>query len=337
MIPFDFAHERPESLEAAVAALARRGDGAKLLAGGTDLLPNMRVGYITPAALISLGAIAPQPPRLDENGAVRIDALMRLSNLVSDDLVRARLPMVAEAAHVVAGYQIRQMGTLGGNLCQETRCLYLNQKHEYQFVAPCYKRGGDCCYPFPRNTPGTCWSIYKSDIAPALIALDARIEILGEAGLRAVDAGALFTGNAIAPFAMEASEILRAVLVPAPAPRRGWGYRKVRPRGGLEFAMLIVAATVTLAEDGRTCEGARIVLGAVGQGPVRPAAAEAALAGAVLDDTRIAAAAEAASREITPLPHSGFTTADLREAIRIHLRAALEDARTRAHPEQGGK
>ncbi len=330
MILSDFDYERADSLEDAVALLGRTGGDARPLAGGTDLLPSMRMDNVRPGLLVSLAGIEPRPPEALPDGSIRIDALSRLASLENSDLLRSRVPMLAESAHVVGGNQIRQMGTLGGNLCQETRCLYLDQRHDYQFVAPCFKRGGECCYPYPRNGPDTCWSVYMSDIAPALIALDAGIEILGEAGSRSVRAAEFFSGNGLKPVRLGHSELVRSVIVPPPPRGFGWGFHKSTVRGGLEFGMAVIAVALRLAEDGKTCADARIVIGAVREGPVRASAAERALARAVLDDERLASVAGEASKEINPLPHHGFTRRHLMDNIRVYLRRTLAQAVERA-------
>jgi CO/xanthine dehydrogenase FAD-binding subunit len=222
------------------------------------------------------------------------------------------------------------MGTLGGNLCQETRCLYLNQAHDFQFTAPCYKRGGDCCYPYPGNRNDTCWSVYMSDIAPALIALGAEIEILGEAGIRRIRAEALFSGNALNPLTLARAEIIRSIVVPPTPPYFGWGYHKSTTRGGLEFAMVNMAVTLYLEDDGRTCSAARVVAGAVSEGPLQASDTVRALVGKALDAKLLSRAADDASKEINPLPHHGYTRSYLRENIRVHLRRTFSAALERA-------
>ncbi|MCC6611795.1 MAG: FAD binding domain-containing protein [Burkholderiales bacterium] len=330
MILFDFELERPGTPADAVALLERLHGDARVLAGGTDLVPNMRAELIKPGVLVSLGAIAPEAPATLPDGALRIDAFSRLAELERSELVRARAPMLAESARAVGGNQVREMGTLGGNLCQESRCLYFNQRHDYQFAAPCYKLGGDRCYPFPTNKRDTCWSVYMSDVAPALIALGAEIEILSAKGIRRISAEDLFTGNGLRPLALDAAELVRAVIVPAPAPRTGWAFHKSTVRGGLEFGMAVIAVRLELAGDGKTCAGARIAIGAVRERPVRPAAAERALADAAPDDARLADAAAAAAKEVNPLPHHGFTKRYLMDNIRVHLRRLLVRAVERA-------
>ncbi len=330
MILYDFDYERPGTLQEAMSLLRNSGVDARLLAGGTDLLPNMRVQNLKPALLISLGAIAPMPPQAGEDGSIRIDALSRLADLENSDFIRREIPLLAESAHAVGGNQIRQSATLGGNLCQETRCLHLNQEHDYQFAAPCYKRGGDCCYPYPGNKPGSCWSVYMSDTAPALIALGAEVEILGEEGTRSVPAERLFSGNALTPLLIARSEMIRSLIVPAAPAGFGWGYHKSTLRGGLEFAMANMAVTLRLEDDGETCAAARIVVGAVSEGPLRASSAERKLVGKALTAELLSEAADDASDEINPLPHHGFTRNYLRENIRVYLRRTLTAALERA-------
>lgn len=326
MILFDFQYERASSLAEAIGLLAELGPDTRIMAGGTDLLPNMRVAVARPAAVVGLGGITPEAPRFDDDGFIRIDALSRLASLAESGFVRQHVPMLAEAARVVASNQIREMGTLGGNLCQDTRCLYFNQKHDFQFVADCYKRGGGCCYPFPNNKPDVCWSVYMSDVAPALIALGAEVVITNPSGTRRVPLEEIFTGNGIRPRRLESNELIEAVLVPPSPAGFGWGYRKSARRGGLEFAISVAAVALRLAADGTRCEDARIVIGAVRERPVRALAAERELKGKPADDAAFAAAAKAAATEVNPLPHHGFTKSFIVDNLRVHLRRALARA-----------
>ncbi len=326
MIDFDFDHERPATLAEAAILLKQRGAGARIMAGGTDLLPNMRVDIVRPATLVSLGGIMPEPLRRDADGAIRIDALTRLATIADSALIREELPLLAESARAVGSNQIREMGTLGGNLCQETRCLYLNQKHDYQFTAPCFKRGGTCCYPFPQNKPDICWSVHMSDVAPALIALDAEVEIVSNGASRRIAVNDLFSGSGLTPLRLEQGEIVSAAIVPPRPNGLNYGYHKSARRGGLEFAIAVMAATVRLAADRKTCLGARIAIGAVRERPLRMLAAEQALMKAGADDAGIASAVTAAIEELKPLPHHGFTKSFIVDNVRVHLRRVLKRA-----------
>jgi 4-hydroxybenzoyl-CoA reductase beta subunit len=329
VILFDFQYEKAQSLAEAAGLLAGLGPNARLMAGGTDLLPNMRVAITRPAAVIGLGGIAPAAPQLAADGSLRLDALTRLSALAESALVRERWPMLTEAAHVVGSQQIREMGTLGGNLCQETRCLYFNQKHDFQFVEPCYKREGACCYPFPQNKPDVCWSVHMSDVAPALIALGAELGLIGENGRWRMPLEQLYTGDGLKPLTLERGEIIESVSVPAMATGSGFGYRKLARRGGLEFATAVVAATLRLDADKKQCTDARIVIGAVREGPVRAKAAEQALVGSALDEAALATAAKAVA-DVNPLPHHGFTKSYIVDSLRVYLRRVLAQVVERA-------
>jgi len=327
MILSDFEYERPDTLKDAVDRLAVLGSSAKILAGGTDILPNMRLKIQDPDVLVSLGAIAPGSPTTEPDGALRIDALTRLCDIEISDHVH---PMLAQSAHVVGSNQTRQVGTLGGNLCQEIRCLYLNQEHDFQFVEPCYKRGGDCCYPYPKNEKGTCASVFMSDIAPALIALRADIEILNGEGTRRVPVGDFYTGDGMVPTVLGGTELISAVVLPPESPRSGWGYHKSTIRGGLEFAMVVVAVWLTLKEGAETCDDIRISIGAVSEGPTRALAGEDILRGEKVDEASIERAASAAIQDTKFLPHHNFAVEYLKQNAEIYLRRILAQAFGRA-------
>jgi CO/xanthine dehydrogenase FAD-binding subunit len=236
--------------------------------------------------------------------------------------------MLVEAARVVGSQQIREMGTLGGNLCQDTRCLYFNQQHDFQFVAPCYKRGGACCYPFPQNKPGICWSVYMSDITPALMSLDARLEIIDRNGTRQMPVEELFTGDGNRPTSLVHGELISAVLVPASPANFGWGYHKSARRGGLEFATSVAA--VALRIDRGVCAETRITIGAVRERPIRADNAERMLIGKPLEPALLASAAATAVTEVKPLPHHGFSKSFIVDNLRVHLARVLSKAMERA-------
>jgi CO/xanthine dehydrogenase FAD-binding subunit len=327
VILHEFQYKRPRSLAEAASLLADMPE-ARPMAGGTDLLPNIRVAVCRPPTVIGLGAIAAPAPRLESDGTIRIDALSRLTTLAESPLLQQRAPMLAEAARAVGSHQIREMGTLGGNLCQDTRCLQFNQQHDFQFVAPCYKRGGCCCYPVPQNKPGVCWSVYMSDIAPALISLGARLEIVDRTRTRQMPVEELFTGDGMRPANLVQGELISAVLVPLSPANFGWGYHKSARRGGLEFATSVAA--VALRIERGLCAQPRIVVGAVRERPVRALDAERLLAGKPMDAELLASAAAAAATEVKPLPHHGFTKNFIVDNLRVHLRRILSMAVERA-------
>ncbi len=330
MILFEFEHENPVLAEDAVARLHEIEAEARFMAGGTDLIPNMRIGIAKPAHVISLTRIPREPMTVGADGWLKIDALTTLSEIEHSALVAGAAPILAASAHTVAGNQIRQRATLGGNLCQETRCLYLNQQHDFQFVEPCYKRGGDCCYPFPRNKKEVCWSVYMSDIAPALMVWDADVTVLGSGGEVRMPVEALFTGDGLRPTTLNPGEMLRYVHMPPVKSHMGWGYHKSTVRGGLEFGIAVMALTLRLEDDLETCAEAKIAIGAVNEGPVKLVDTASAMIGKKLTKAALAELADMASREINPLPHHGFSKPYLRDNIRVHLRRAMQIALARA-------
>ena len=168
-----FEYLQPTSREEAFRLLQEHGSRAQLVAGGTDLYPRMKYGLAHPDVLISLRGLSTTPPSEDPNGDLHIDALMTLSDLAGSQTIVEKAPLLSEAALSVASNQIRHMGTLGGNLCQENRCYYYNQTHTFQFVEQCFKRNGDLCYLIPKGKK--CWAVFSSDTAPALISLGASI------------------------------------------------------------------------------------------------------------------------------------------------------------------
>jgi CO/xanthine dehydrogenase FAD-binding subunit len=168
-----------------------------------------------------------------------------------------------------------------------------------------------------------------SDVAPALIALDAQLDVLGAQGPRRLAVEALYTGDGVRPISLHDTELIRAVILPASPPRSGWGFHKATVRGGLEFGMAVMAVRLDLATDGG-CADARIAIGAVRERPVRMHQAERVLVGAAPDESRLRRAAAEAAREANPLPHHGFSKRGLTDSIRVHLGRTLEQALERA-------
>ncbi len=188
-----------------------------------------------------------------------MDALMTLTALRSSNLIRETAPILAESAGLVAADEIRNVGTLGGNLCQDSRCLYFNQSHNFQFVEPCYKRGGEKCYFIPKGKK--CWAVYMSDTAPALMCLGAQLSIVGSGGLKMIPLEALYSSDPSKPLSLGPTEIVKEVWIPAPPPHRREVFVKFTLRGALEFAALNVAAVLDLESDGGRCLDARIAVG----------------------------------------------------------------------------
>jgi 4-hydroxybenzoyl-CoA reductase beta subunit len=319
-----FAYLKPASVEEAVSLLDVHRPDAGAVAGGTDLLPRMKYGLNPPKALIRLKEIKPRPPVLTGKHTLVVDALMTLSAITRSEVILPAAPLLCEAAAGVASQEIRNMATLGGNLVQDTRCLYYNQKHDFQYISPCFKRSGNHCFFIPNGKK--CWAVFMADTAPALIALDAAIEITGTAGVRTCPLIEFYSGDAVRPFNLTPDEIITAVSIPSPPPLRGTAFTKFSLRGGVEFAGLSVAVALDLQDDGKTCLQARIAIGAVSAAPLRARRTESLISGKPLTASRLAEAAELAAAEIQPVPHHGFSKSYLSECLRVHTRRALTAA-----------
>jgi 4-hydroxybenzoyl-CoA reductase beta subunit len=309
------------SFNEAVELLHAHGSSAKLVAGGSDLFPRMKYRLITPKVVISLKRTPVRDLAIASDGSLTLDALERLAHIAHDSRIRDAAPLLSEAALAVGSNQIRHMATLGGNLCLDTRCLYYNQSHRYQFVEPCFKRNGQRCYLVPKGR--RCWAVFMGDTVPALLCLGATIEIASLEHPKTIKTEDLYTGDPISPIALSRTEIIQSVTVPGVSGPQGSAFVKHTMRGGLEFAIVNVATLMNMAEDCETCVDARIAVGAVSAVPARLKKAEAVLVGNRISDDLFHAAAETAAMEITPVMHHGFSVAYLRKCVEVCAKDAL--------------
>jgi 4-hydroxybenzoyl-CoA reductase subunit beta len=282
----DFHLLRPATAAEAVSLRAAHA-ASRFLAGGTDLLPNMRRGLDTPEVVIDIHAIADLKTMARTDTAIRIGAGMTLSAIAADAAIRQHLPALAEAAEAVAGPTHRAAATLGGNLCLDTRCMYYNQSEPWrQGNDYCMKRGADVCRVAKKSK--RCYAVFSGDVAPALIALDAEVEILGPGGSRRLASADFYKDDGMAWLNLGADELLTAVHVPLAA---GWrsAYEKIRVRGAIDFPLAGVA--VALQRDGDLLAGLRVALTGVTSRPLAVAGLE-GLLGKPLDGAALAAIGE---------------------------------------------
>jgi 4-hydroxybenzoyl-CoA reductase beta subunit len=322
-----FEHVRPGSLEEASKLMREYGRSAQLVAGGTDLIPRMKYGLAAPEVVVSLKGISARAPAATKEGDLELDALATLADIIRSPQVENRIPVLREAALAVGSKQIRHMATVGGNLCLETRCLYYNQSHRFQFIDPCFKRQGDQCYLIRKGKK--CWAVFSADTVPALISAKASIEIVSVSEKRRIPLEDLYTGDPLNPFHLSAGEIISTVRIPAPTRNRGLAFVKCSTRGGLEFAALSVAVSLEAGENRSHCENARITFGAVASGPIRANKTEAALAGQPLSSDLFQEAAQMAANEVRPLFHHGYSSKYLRYMLEIQTRRTLATAADR--------
>jgi 4-hydroxybenzoyl-CoA reductase beta subunit len=316
-----FEHLFPASVKEAAQLLRKHGSKARLVAGGTDIFPRMKQGLVQPEVVISLKGLAIDSPRVSRKGHLHINALMPLADVVRSPEVLEKAPMLVEAIAAVGSNQIRHMGTLGGNICLENRCSYYNQFHSFQFIEPCFKRSGDRCYLIPKGKK--CVAVFTADTVPALICLDAKVDIVAAESARQLPVEKLYTGNALQPLALSQDEIISEVIIPNPQTVRGTAFTKFSLRGGVEFAGLTVAVHLRMADGADTCAAARITAGAVSAGPVRAFKTEKAMAGEVLGEQLFQKIAEMVAGEIRPVMHHGYSVPFLRECLKVQTYRTL--------------
>jgi len=285
-----FEHRAPRSVAEAAKILAGEGPGAMLIAGGTDLLPNMKRRHQSPAVLVSLRGIE---ELRGLNGG--IGSAVTLSRIVESPKTPTAL---RQAAAQVATPQLRNMGTLGGNLCLDTRCNYYNQTYEWRKAIDfCLKKDGKTCWVATASK--RCVAVSSTDTAPALIALNAAVKLVSAQGEREIPVENLYKNDGIEYLSRRPDEILTEVKVPA-----GWKstYWKLRRRGSFDFPILGVAVSLKLEKD--VIVDARVALGAVASRPFLVEKAGEFLKGRTLTDEVIAQAAELVANRAKPMDNT---------------------------------
>ena len=228
-----FAVKRPTSVAEAAALLASE-PGARLLAGGTGLLPNLRRGIECPAMLVDLGAVHDFASIAFTDEGLSLGAGVTLSGLAADARIARSYRAVAEAARVVAGPSHRSVATVGGNLCLDTRCVFYNQSAWWRATNEyCLKRGGEVCHVAPQGRH--CHAAFSGDVAPALLVLGAEVELVASRGTRRIALSALYRDDGAAHLTIAADELLARVLVRTPPAGLVSGYRKASVRGAIDF------------------------------------------------------------------------------------------------------
>src|SRR5437762_816208 len=315
-----FDYVVPKSVDEAVRALRDAGPDGMLVAGGTDLYPNMKRRQFEPKTLVGLRAIKDlRGVSGTARDGVTIGACTTLTAVATHPAIARDYPALAMAAGVVSSPQLRNMGTLGGNVCVDTRCNYYNQTFEWRkAIGFCMKKDGDICLVAPGSD--RCWAVSSSDTAPVLWALGATARLAGPAGERTIPVSALYQDDGIAYLAKRPDEVLTELALP---PADGWDsvYLKLRRRGSFDFPVLGVA--VAVRREGDVVREARVVLGAVASTPREAPAAATALVGQRLTSETITRAAEAAAGPAKPLDNTDFTHPYRKRLVRIYVARAL--------------
>ena len=319
-----FTYTRPRALAEALKLLK---NGTQALAGGTDLVTMVRHGLTRPDSLVDLTGIEGLRGWTRAKGqGLRIGALTPLAEIENAPALAKLVPILVQALRDAATPQLRNMGTVGGNLLQRNRCWYFRDE-----AVPCWLKGGDRCFAVDGENryhaivgANQCWMVSPSDLAPALIACDAEIEIASSAGKRRMKLADLFLapkGKERKEHSLRAGELITAVRISEKALERRGTYLKAMERKTWSFALVSVAASARV-RDGKASD-VRIVLGGVAPVPWRVVAAEKTLDGTTLDDNSCLGAADLLLREATPLRDNGYKVTLAREYVRRALRSLV--------------
>ncbi len=294
-----YTYHRPATVDAAIGLLVEHAGDAMPIAGGTDLVPNMKHRLFTPPHLVALRGIEElRGIEVGEDG-IRIGACESLDAVSRHPVIRERFPSLATAASLISGPQLRRMGTIGGNVCLDTRCTYYNQTYFWRkALGFCLKKDGEDCHVVKGGT--RCVAAHSADTAPVLMTLDAELEIAGPSGRRQVKVDDFFTSDGVWNRQMEKDELLVGVYAPIPAAGTRLAFRKLRPRAAIDFPLLNLAASVRLDRDDRV-EALQMVASAMGSYPRRIGKLEEAAVGNTLNPAVIDLVAQQVFRQCHPL------------------------------------
>jgi 4-hydroxybenzoyl-CoA reductase subunit beta len=316
-----FTYLAPVSVTDAVKLMADHGPEAMLVAGGTDLYPNMKRRQFEPSVLVGLRGIRDLTGvRGSAATGMTIGAGTILTAVSEHAEIARSYPALATAAGLVSSPQLRNMGTIGGNVCVDTRCNYYNQSYQWRkAVNFCMKKDGEICLVAPGSH--RCWAVSSSDTAPVLWSLGAKVRLVGPKGERVIPISALYQDDGIQYLSKQPGEVVTEIMLP---PAEGWRstYLKLRRRGSFDFPVLGVAVALRMERD--TVKEAAITLGAVASQPRPAPEAAALLVGQRLGPDLIERVAAAASRPSKPLDNTDLTHPYRKKMTRVFVARALK-------------
>ncbi len=316
-----FALVRPQTVDEAIKLLAEGGADALIVAGGTDLVPNLRAGLFSPKVLVDIKGLRDLSySKFDAGKGMEIGALTTLTELAESPQVLEHYPVLAEAASTVASPVLRNMGTLGGNLCLETRCVWYNQSFFWRkSVGFCLKKDGNICHVAPGGN--FCWAVWSGDTAGALLTLDAEIEIAGPGGARRLPLAEFYRGDGMDRVHLQKNEILTRVFLPAATAGFQGTYRKFRIRNSIDYPLAGVA--VVMKVEGGICRDARVGLVAASPAPLLVPGIAEKLNGQKYRPELVEEVKRAVVRTGKPLKTSLSTPEYRREMLQVNTRRAL--------------
>ena len=311
---------RPRNLDEAVTYLDKHAANVRVIAGGTDLIPSMRQKLFEPEFVLDLRHVAELRGIRQQGGEVEIGAFTSLSDIEHSALLRQRYSVLTEAAATVASPVIRNMGTIGGNICLDTRCLWYNQSLTWRKGCGfCIKKDGDLCHVAPGGSK--CWAAFSGDTPPALLCLNAEVEIVGPSGKRRIPLSEFYTGIGDNYRNLQPNELLSRVFLPASSADYRGVYRKLRIRGSIDYPLAGVAVAMKRS-NGHVAE-ARVAITAVNPAPYLVKGASEALMGKMVDEETAETIGNLAAKTAKPLTTSALTPEYRREMIRVFTKRAV--------------
>ena len=319
----NFSYFEPGKISEVLSMLAEHKGKARVLAGGTDLIPQMKRGLSSPEAIINLRGIAALREITESEEGLRIGAAVTLGNLERNARLAYDYPGLRAAIFHLAMPAVRNSGTIGGNVCLDTKCIYRDQVQTWdRALPPCFKSGGDRCYVVRGGK--TCHASLAADTVPILIALNAKAKVLSLAGERVIPVENLYTGNGIRPLSLSEAELLAEIIIPRQEANSRAAYFRYSMRKAIDFPA--ASAAVFMAKKNGACTEARVVLGAVAPRPLRLLETERALIGQRITEPMLQDCARQASQEALQISKSGRMDRFTREITASLVFQALKKA-----------
>jgi len=318
----DFQLLRPRTLTEVIATLGvdKSVRATRVLAGGTDLLPSMRQKLFEPECVIDLRGVDELRGIRETVGGIEIGAMTTLNEIERSKLLREKYPVLIEAAKAVASPVIRNMGTIGGNVCLDTRCLWYNQSLAWRKSCGfCIKKDGDLCHVAPGGTK--CWAAFSGDTPAALLCLNAQLEIASASGTRRTAINDFYTGEGDNYRKLQADELLTKIILPHSSSGYRGIYRKLRIRGSIDYPLAGVAVAVK-SSNGHIND-VRVALTAVNPAPMLVPGLDALAANGGINEDAAEYAGTLAARTAKPLTTSALTPEYRREMVRVFTKRAL--------------
>ncbi len=312
-------------------AISLQKKSGKFLAGGTDLFVAMKERISCPDPLIDLNSIS-ELKRIewDKKKRLRVGALTTLTQLKENSIVQKHFPILSQTVPLMSTPQLQNMGTVGGNLCLDTRCYYYNQSAFFKKRwKPCFKIGGKTCHVVKGGD--FCYAVYSGDMAPPLIALGGKVKVMGDHSAKEIGLRKFFSGSGIKPNILKFNEILSEIVIPVPPEHSACSYKKLRLRETIDFPLLGVSVFLRLEERDGRCKDIRVVLGAVGPSPLVVEEAAPLMCEKEITPKLIEEVSQIAWKAAHPVANTASSPKYRREMVRVLTKNAIQEALNRVN------